>query len=242
MSLLLRLLLGHMVGDYVLQPLQLVVMKQRGWRGVLVHVAVVVVVTVILLLPILDHWWYWLWLMFLAVSHIIIDGSRALLLTYSERRGLLYLAIDQALHVSVLAVIAAVTHASLARNTAIPALSNSPHWDHLIAYMIGLIFLIWTVPVVERETMNALLTGEERIAIAASDRWLGALERVGGVALMLVGLEYLVPFAFVPRVLLQRAEWYNSPLQMRFFAKTAISFSSAVLAGILLAKIPLPFF
>ena len=122
------------------------------------------------------------------------------------------------------------------------ALTDNLQWDRLIAYMIGLIFLFWTVPIVERETMVALLTGEERIAIAASDRWLGALERVGGVALMLVGLEYLVPFAFVPRVLLQRAEWHDSPLQMRFFAKTAISFSSAILAGILLAKVPLPFF
>ena len=242
MTLLLHLLLGHMVGDYVLQPLQLVVMKKRGWRGILAHVALVVAVTTILLWTVLDHWWYWLWMLFLAVSHIVIDGSRAFLLTYSERRGLLYLAIDQALHVSVLAVIASVTQASLARYAAIPALTDSLQWDRLIAYMIGLIFLFWTVPIVERETMVALLTGEERIAIAASDRWLGALERVGGVALMLVGLKYLVPFAFVPRVLLQRAEWHDSPLQMRFFAKTAISFSSAILAGILLAKVPLPFF
>jgi hypothetical protein len=49
MTSFLRLLLGHMIGGYVLQPLKLVPMKRGGWRGVLIHVVTVVVVTGMLL-------------------------------------------------------------------------------------------------------------------------------------------------------------------------------------------------
>jgi len=242
MTLLLRLLLAHMLSDYVFQPLPLVLMKRRGWRGGLVHAAIVVAVTAVLIWPVMHYWWYWLWLMFLAISHIVVDGSRALILTYSEKRGLLYLVIDQALHLTVLAAIAALTHASQIRNPAIPTLADNSQWDHVIIYLITLIFLIWTVPIVERDTMNALLGQGESIAIATSDRWLGALERVGGVALLLAGFVCLVPLAYLPRVLLQRGEWFNSPLRVRFFAKTAISFCSAILTSFLLAQMPFSFF
>jgi len=45
MTSFLRLLLGHMIGGGILQPLKLVLMKRGGWRGVLIHVVTVVVVT-----------------------------------------------------------------------------------------------------------------------------------------------------------------------------------------------------
>lgn len=247
MTLFLRLLLGHMIGDYVLQPLRLVLMKRKGWAGILVHVGIVVAVTGILLWPALRHWWYWLWLLFLFIGHLLIDRSRALLLRDSRRRGLLYLVIDQVLHVALLALIAVLSHVRLIYHPALPALAASPEDNRLIAYLIFLVFLVWTVPVVEMETMNTLIADSrnleegEGIRIPARDRLLGALERIGGVALMLAGFICLVPFAFVPRVLFQRQEWRSSPWQGRFFVKTVISFSSAILTGWVLARIPLSF-
>ncbi len=241
MTLFLRLLLGHMLGDYVLQPLQLVLMKRRGWRGVFIHVSIVVVVTAILLWPVMSHWWYWLSLLFIFIGHLLIDRGRALLLRSSEAWDLLYLTIDQALHVSLLGLVAVLSQMWPGYQLAPPMLIASPQANWLVVYLICLIFLIWTVPVLEMEAMNTIVSEGEGIRIATKDRFLGALERIGGVALMLAGLIYLVPFAFLPRVLLQGKEWRSSPLQGRLFVKTAVSLSSVVVIGLILARLPLPF-
>jgi hypothetical protein len=247
MTLFLRLLLGHMIGDYVLQPLRLVLMKRRGWGGILVHVGIVVTVTAILLWPVLGHWWYWLWLLFLFVGHALMDRSRALLLKDLGASSLLHLVVDQVLHVGLLALIAVLSHTWQIRHPALPALTASLEENCLTVYLICLIFLVSTVPVLEMETANTLIlsvgnvAGGEGLRIAARDRWLGALERIGGVALMLAGFVYLVPFAFLPRVLFQREEWHNSPLQRRFFIKIAISFSLTILTGLFLGVLPLCF-
>ncbi len=240
MSLLLRLLLGHMIGDYVLQPHQLVLVKRRGWPGVLLHVAIVVAVTALLLRPVLFHWWYWLWLLFLAVSHLAIDASRSLRWSKSQEHGLLYLAMDQVLHVAVISAVAGLTSVALIRHPDLPVLSTNAQGDALVLYTIVLVFLIWTVPVLELETVSALETGERRTKIAARDRWLGALERTGGMALMLSGFLFLAPLAFLPRIVVQREEWGGSPRELRFFAKPAISLCSVVLCAAILSMAPFP--
>jgi hypothetical protein len=240
MSLLLRLLLGHMIGDYVLQPYQLVLVKRRGWPGVLLHVAIVVAVTALLLWPVLFHWWYWLWLLFVAISHLAFDASRSLHWSKSQEHGLLYLAMDQALHVAVLSAVAGLTSVAQIRHPGLPVLTANAQGDALALYAIVLVFLIWTVPVLELETVNTLEGGERRTQIAARDRWLGALERVAGLALMLSGFFYLAPLTFLPRIALQREEWAGSPRRLGFFAKPAISFFSVVLCGVILSLAPSP--
>jgi hypothetical protein len=247
-TLFLRLLLGHMIGDYVLQPLQLVLMKRRRWVGIIIHVGILTGVTGVLLWPVLGQWWYWLWLLFLFIGHLLIDRSRTLLSRGAEARGLLYLVIDQTLHVGLLVLIVALSLMWQAYHPTLPELTASPQENWLIICLICLVFLVWTVPVVERVTVNALLAGGgnlgqgEGIGIAARDRLLGALERIGGVALMLAGFIYLVPIAFLPRVLFQRREWRSSPLRRRFFTKTAISLSAVVVTGLILAWISPTFF
>jgi hypothetical protein len=107
-------------------------------------------------------------------------------------------------------------------------------------YLIVLIFLLWSVPVLELETVNAFHSGERKVGIPPSDRWLGALERVGGLALMLGGFLYLAPLAFVPRILVQSEEWRASPLGRRFFAKTAVSLCSVAVCAAVLIRLPNP--
>ena len=110
----------------------------------------------------------------------------------------------------------------------------------MIAHLIVLAMLVSTVPVLELQARNALVDDRERLAIASRDRWLGALERIGGVALVLAGFVYLSPVAFVPRVLLQREDWRDSTLRSYMFVQTAVSFCSAILCGLVLVRIPAP--
>jgi hypothetical protein len=240
MSLFLRLLLAHMLGDFVLQPLRLVLMKRRGWLGVLAHVAIVVVVSALLLWPVVYHPWYCLCLLSLALCHAMIDGGRVLHRVNSERRGLLILFVDQALHIGVLTALAALTHVAQARYPDIPVLAGSSQADSLIVHLMALTFLLWTVPVLELEARNALALGGRRLAIAASDRWLGALERVGGVALVLVGCVYLAPLPFVPRILLQMEGWKDPAMRPYLVVQTAISFCAGLVTALVLIEAPVP--
>ncbi len=48
LAFFLQLMLGHVVGDYMLQPYWLVLAKRKGWPGLIVHVGVVTFVTGIL--------------------------------------------------------------------------------------------------------------------------------------------------------------------------------------------------
>lgn len=242
MTLFLHLLLGHMLGDYVFQPVQLVLMKRRGWDGILLHTVVVVTVTGILIWPVLGHWWYCLWLLFLAVSHALADRRRAVLLSGVENRGLWHFLLDQLLHISVLALFAAVTRVARLRNPSIPVLTTSAQANCLVAYVTGFIFLVWTVPILEVETMNALVAQRESIAVATGDRLLGALERIGAVALALCGLIWLSGLLFLPRLLLECRKRADSPLRGRVFAKTGVSLASAIFTSLLLAQVPLPVF
>jgi hypothetical protein len=238
MSLLLRLLLGHLLADYVLQPRSLVLMKRRGWLGVLVHATIVVVVTGLLLWPVLHHWWYWLCLALLTISHSVIDARRALVWTDSRQRGLLYLAVDQALHVGVLLAVAAITFLATGLYSSIPVLDTNPQGDSLVLHLIVLVFLVSTVPVVELHARTTLAGGGERQAIEARDRLLGAMERIGGVGLILVGLALLTPLAYLPRLLLQRREWRDSTLRPYLFVQTAVSLCSATFCGLVLLRAP----
>ncbi len=245
MTLFLRLLLGHLIGDYVLQPLQLVLMKRRGWRGILIHVGIVIAVTSILLWPVLGHWWYWLCLLCLFIGHLLIDRARAFLVSDAEARGLLYLVIDQALHTSLLALIAYLTYVLPAHHLTLPPLTASPQENRLVAYLICLVFLVWTVPVLEMETMNTLTAGSPRLPkgqgtrVTARDRVLGALERIGGVGLMLAGFVYLVPFILLPRVIIERNEWLPRLPDGRFFVKPALSLICVIVTGVILSRVPL---
>jgi len=240
MSLFLRLLLAHMLGDFVLQPLRLVLMKRKGWLGVLAHVAIVVVVSALLLWPVVYHRWYWLCLLSLALCHAMIDGGRAFHRANSERWGLLFLFVDQALHTGVLTALAALTRVAQARYPDIPVLISSSQSDSLIVYLMALIFLLWTVPVLELEARNVLALGGERLAIVASDRWLGALERVGGVALVLAGFVYLAPLPFLPRILLQREGWRDPATRPYLVVQTAISLCTGLVTALVLIKAPVP--
>src|SRR5450759_2682956 len=57
MALFLDLLLGHMLGDFLLQPGKLVAAKRDGWRGLLLHTFVVGFATTMAALGTLSRDW-----------------------------------------------------------------------------------------------------------------------------------------------------------------------------------------
>ena len=113
-TLLVYLLLGHVVGDFVLQSSALVAAKRTRAGALLRHVLLVTAAHAVALLPFPADRWLWL-LPLLALAHAAIDALKA---AFERRRGetLGGFAADQALHLACLVAAAALAdpgHAAL---------------------------------------------------------------------------------------------------------------------------------
>lgn len=199
----LRLILAHMIGDYALQTGGIARNKAEGWPGLLLHVAIVTLVSGALVIGMFPYWWAWV--IILGILHLLIDQYR----TFRARSlrpqlYLPYLVFDQAVHLATILTIAHAgareTPADLWRALRQP-LDLTGAWPIPI---IMVIFLIWTVAVLEMEAVRAF-SGRCKIPLPSGillpDRLFGAAERLIAVALLLSPLWALYPIAFLPRLL-----------------------------------------
>jgi len=243
MLVMLRLLLAHMLGDFVAQPRALVAMKRKGWRGIIIHSAIVTAFTAALAWGQLPHWWAWT--LFLGITHAFIEHFRTFYVKDGSRGGLYHFLLDQAAHLGVIVFIAAVSVnwrpaelASLFNGTASVK-------SRLIVYLIALIFLVWSVPILEAEMVATLIgcnediVGGNSVRIKSVDRLLGALERLAAVSLVLAGCFYLAPVSLLLRSYVQRGQWRDQPSRNRLITKMATSFLLAMATGLVLRAVPL---
>ena len=118
MSLFDWLLVGHLVGDFLLQTDGMARYKEKDWSWMLRHVGVyLVVMTVLLGAYVLSHpvslWAAGAMLLFIGGTHIILD-RRTFTLWWMRRIGVssdlnwLSIVADQVCHILVLAVVAQV--------------------------------------------------------------------------------------------------------------------------------------
>lgn len=241
----LRLLFGHMLGDYVLQTYEIARDKRDSFRGVVVHTLILLVSTAIVLWQ--DSLRFWPWLLLLGVLHAAQDQLRS----WAARRfehplahGLPALLIDQALHVVVMAFIA--HHATGQPWFRLFATTEGNYLveDRLIVYGIVFIFLVWTAPILEMEAVNTVqqLRGERGSRaigrISQWDRVAGALERMAIVIFVALGVWFLAPLALVPRIYARRQELRRSAWSTRAFTQLATSLLLAGLAAYFLDTVP----
>jgi hypothetical protein len=243
MLIMLRLLLAHMLGDFVTQPLVLVSMKRKGWRGIIIHSIIVTAFTAALAWGQFRHWWAWTLL--LGLSHAFIEHFRTFYVKDGDRGGLYHFLLDQAAHLGVIVFIAVVSVnwrppelASLFNGTASVE-------SRLIVYLVALIFLVWCAPILEAEMVATLIGCNEdtvegkSVRIRSVDRLLGALERSAAVSLVLAGCLYLAPVSFLLRTYVQRGQWRDQSSRNRFITKMATSFLLAMATGFVLRAVPL---
>ncbi len=96
MELLLGLYLGHLMGDFVLQPGKLVAAKRGGVAGLLIHDAVIGVCTAAVLYPHLGI--YWSIVILAMAAHLSIEVVTLRIREIRRMSGLGVFIIDQGLH------------------------------------------------------------------------------------------------------------------------------------------------
>lgn len=206
MIIFLRLLLGHLVGDFALQTGKIARGKLCGWRGLLIHTGLV---TFSMLCFGAGAFAGWLpWILMLGVSHLLIDSVRTFFMrSLPPQRGLFYFITDQIAHILTLLAVtcwgAQVPWPDLWR---LPQVTLNVSEGQLVV-LSCLILLVWVEPVVEMEVLRTLTAGSSiaRPIIHPVDRILGALERLFMLNLLLTGLVGLAPLVLVPRLYIYQA-------------------------------------
>ncbi len=203
MIIFLRLLLGHLVGDFALQTGKIARGKLCGWRGLLIHAGLV---TFSMLCFGAGAFPGWLpWMLMLGVSHLLIDGVRTFLIrSLPPQRGLLYLITDQAAHILTLLAVTLWGAQVPWQDLWQPPQFVFGAAEGLLLGLSCLILLVWVEPVVEMEVLRAVTIGAAgtRPTIHPVDRILGALERLLLLNLLLMGFAGLAPLVLAPRIVI----------------------------------------
>jgi hypothetical protein len=244
LSFFLRLILGHFVGDFLLQPFWLVLAKREGWRGLIIHVGVVTFITAILVWGVIPNWWVWVIVLF--IGHLFIDQFRTFIFVdNSKGKGLLLLFLDQLAHVVLLMLIAWAATGWTFDNLNLLLNPQAPNQYRMMAYLIGLAILISTAPVLEIEVTVAVWAAQgqettQTLGIDTEDRVLGGLERTIAALLIILGFGLLAPFVFLPRLLIMIRQGHYEENRTAVTTKVLTSFGSALVVALLLQQITVP--
>ncbi len=232
--------MGHLVGDFVLQPLWLAIAKRQGWRGLILHVTIVTVATAIFSYGIVSNWLRWMLVVF--VIHLFTDQFRTFVFTNNEKgRGLLLLLLDQIIH-----LISLIFIAHWATDTPIDNLSaiftQALSLENYLFFIFGIIIIsFWVMPIIEIETFVAALSFQGNIdkkiaPIGLSDRIIGGTERILGLVVLSLGYGILAPFFFLPRLFwLKKSNLPNR--RIAIVSKVFTSLVALILMAILLKSI-----
>lgn len=198
MALFLRLLLGHILGDFAFQPGRLVRAKRSGFQGQALHAAIVTACTAAVLVGDLDI--AWPAVLAAGVAHLAIERVSVPARNAAAHSGLLVFSLDQGLHVLSLVLIALLVPASVEPG--------------ILGLEMSLAQLALLDAVVAAALMGSILAFEARTPARSADggaipvlrfdlaRAYGMAERS---AALLVGVLSPFPVAglavFVPRVL-----------------------------------------
>lgn len=235
-----RLLMGHLVGDFILQPLWLAIAKRQGWRGLVLHVAIVTIATTILSYGLVSNGLIWMLVLF--IIHLFIDQFRTFVFTNNDKgRGLLLLVLDQLAHLISLIFIAHwATNAPISDLLAI--FTQTLSTENLLFFIFGIVVIsFWVMPIVEIEAYVAALSfqgnRDKKIApIGLSDRMMGGMERIFGLAVFSIGYGVLAPLFFLPRLFwLVKSDTPNKVTAIT--VKILTSIFALVLMGILLKSV-----
>ena len=198
MSLFLSLYLGHILGDFVLQPGKLVVAIRTRFAGVVLHTAIVLASTAAAGAAALPRTWFAVLLAgvtHFGVEHLSVGARRT-----SGASNLAVFLLDQGIHIVSLALIALCC----GRTAGSPVLALWPTSLETLAIVSGIatVAFMGSILVFEIEVSDSATTheGDPLLAMDAA-RVYGMLERASALAgALLLPFPAFGALAFAPRL------------------------------------------
>ncbi len=199
MALFLNLYLGHLLGDFLLQPGKLVAAKRNGLPGLLIHVAVIGACTGAILISDLGTVWP---LILLAIgAHLLIEVITISARARTQMSGLSIFVVDQAMHIFSLVLLVWLAGPLLTINVSEMFTLGMDLEPTQLAFICGLTAVTFLGSILVFETVRALNPSDkDEILPYDLGRIRGIAERAA--ALMLAVLVYapLIIVPFLPRV------------------------------------------
>ncbi|MDP2400475.1 MAG: DUF3307 domain-containing protein [Actinomycetota bacterium] len=198
MELLFALYIGHLVGDFALQPGWLVIAKRNGFAGLGLHVAVIAASTVAFLATEITTLW---WVVVLAtMAHLLIEILTLRIRASGQFSGLATLIIDQGAHFASLMLLAYLARA--AGITATPMILGFNVGPLVLAFACGILVATFMGSIIVHEATNRFGPPALHRDILPYDatRLIGMSERGLSFVLAVMWGPALIALPFVPRV------------------------------------------
>lgn len=231
MTFLAQLLLAHLIGDFVLQPLNWVEDKERRkarspklYLHVLIHL--------ILLLVLAADWNFWLYALLIAVLHLCID----LLKLYAQRKQSRHrwFFIDQGLHLIVL--LAAWWLYTEPKSIDITQVDPGVVW-----LALGAVFLTKPVAVIMQVVLSTFSPERSKnTSLADAGKYIGMLERLLVLIFVLIGQWAGVGFLLAAKSIFRFGdlkEAQDRKLTEYIMIGTLLSFGIAVVCALVLQRV-----
>jgi len=231
LNLLLRLLVAHLLTDFVLQPTAWVNQKkQKKHRSAKLYLHVLVAgITAYLFSGLWDNWWLPLVIM---VTHFFID-----LWKLNRPENVRYFIIDQLLHILVIVIVWASLFYDLhtVQSYFLHLLQNTKLWLILTAYIL----VTWPLGI-----LIGIATDKWRIAAEVSKDglqkagvWIGFFERLLILTFILSNQFAAVGFLIAAKSILRFSDKENTQKKTEYvLIGTLMSFAAAVIIGILISR------
>lgn len=229
MELFIKLLLAHILGDFIFQTSGLVKRKEKHKLAsphLYLHVAIHGVLTLLLLLH--DHSNYWYIAIIIAVTHLIIDALKLYFTTKKNRTTLFFL--DQLAHITLLVGITLIVYPDLTLddniiNTVLALLLCTIFLTAPVSIMLKTFFMRWENHI-EDSGVNSLKN---------AGKWIGMLERLFVFVFIITNHWEAVGFLLTAKSVfrfgdLSKAK--NMKLTEYVLIGTLLSFGIAILTGL----------
>lgn len=172
MIILIKLILAHFIGDFILQPKSWVREKER-LKGKSIKLYIHVLIHGLLVMLVLWDLSYWLLALMIMISHILIDTIKLYAQKGSSKSNWFF--IDQALHIITIFVLWIVFFTPEINIAS--WLENTDIW----VYAIALIFITVVSSIVIRELMSNWTTAineSDENSLSNAGKFIGILERI----------------------------------------------------------------
>jgi len=230
--MVLAMLLAHLVGDYILQWDALAAWKSRNLTGVMVHGSVVFLVTWLFSLPFDSAWWPGV--VFIGISHILIDGLQVYV--RPAIAPLLRFTLDQGAHIAVIGVALAVGgYLEVGRVTAV--LATNAHNEHLMLILLGYAFITMPAWVIVKFIASGLVGDGAPQFPGRTNKYIEILERLLMTTFVTLGQFFLIPIIVTPRLVSQWPEVAASKQTTLYLVELFASVALAVGVGLLLRQL-----
>jgi hypothetical protein len=231
MALFLNLYLGHLLGDFLLQPGRLVLAKRDGIPGLLVHTLIVGAASAAVMFATIGSDW---WAVVLVTGlHLVVERLTILTYVKTPTRGLFTLLFDQTLHMLCIAGVVWIAGGWTLDASAMTFGLEVP--VPRLAAIDGLLTVMLLGSILVFETANALrrsTDGKGRVLSFDAARVGGMLERGAGFSAAVIWHPAAAVLAFIPRLAYAVTRPQGQRVEQLVKATTGLALCAAVYSGV----------